>query len=156
MPPLNIKKMYCARLQIMHYHVTFETTCYAAYDHLKHLDRFFHVHDYQFIESSITSSQYPTVRYTDHPEYRCTFISDENLLLVSAPWEEIPRRPGDYSLNSMLVVPIWHATELTRQISGEYFFHASAVVKNNRAIVLSGPAEAGKIITAFKSSVINI
>ena len=138
-----------ARLKILHYSVTFETDWFPAYSYLKNLTSFFHFKDYEFIESQIESND-PIVQYVNDSKYDCAYLKDLNTLLVHAPWDDFAgTSTSGFTLRSVLLVPIWHMTEFQRQELGEYFFHASAIVRDGIGLVLTGPAESGKTIAAL-------
>jgi hypothetical protein len=111
--------------------VGFETACGAAFRFVSELDALF-PGARTYTMASFPSRVLPLVRYVDHPNWEVSYDADEAVLLVTAPWPQVLG-------SNLLRLCLWHASELARQTRGEYFLHASAVVRDNRAIVLSGP-----------------
>jgi hypothetical protein len=140
---------YRASLKILHYAVGFETDCAPAFRYLRRLPSFFQYKDYQFIPTD-AELRPPLVRYHHSPSYSVDYRPESRTIVVHAPYQDFPlSNSADYSMNSVLLVPIWRAAELIRQSIPEYFFHASAVERNDRAVILCGQAECGKTILAL-------
>jgi hypothetical protein len=137
---------YSANLKILRYSVGFETNCDFAFKYLQNIRSFFKYRQYQFVTGP-TSPDYPLVRYQDSSSYNTTYFPSRKIVMVRAPYKNISRPNSDPF--SVLLVPLWQATELTRQTRGEYFLHASAVEYNGRGMVLLGQSESGKTTVAL-------
>jgi hypothetical protein len=126
-----------AEIQVSDHVVTFETSCAEAYNYLSEI-RTLSFMPYQFRE--ITSPNEGTrLLYCDSSDYNCVYEESRDTLFVTYPWD---------NADSIMQILLWHIFELKRQRAGEYIFHASAVVRNGSAVVLTGPSEAGKTTIA--------
>ncbi len=124
--------------------VLFETDFAPAYEYLRVTPEFFDGIDYDFSEcgASIAWSR-PRLFYTDGSSFQMAFDEAANRICLIGPWARIPN-------SSMLRMALWLTAEVERQQSGEYLFHASAVVRDTRAILFSGGGESGKTTTALE------
>jgi hypothetical protein len=122
----------------------FESDCRAAVDELGRVlaDVFASPYYECTIGRAPLNPDAPTLRYVDGPGYDVDFQPDRNVITVTAPWTEVS--------NSTLVgMWLFYLSELVRQRRGEYILHASAVIHNGRAVVVSGAGESGKTTLAL-------
>ena len=85
----------------------------------------------------------PTLRYVDAARWGADYDADTATCTFAAPWAEIEE-------TTVLAMWLFYLSELVRQERGEYLLHASALVRDGRAIVLFGPSESGKTTTALE------
>jgi hypothetical protein len=141
---------YTARITIAGCDLSFRTSCRNAFDYLKGLDHLTGIRPYDFCTSADTGSL-PTLEYVDESQYRTEFNPVTQTMTVSFPWiEEVPELfdLGE-PFHNMLLYPLRVLLELIRQEACEYVFHASAVIREGRAILLAGGPESGKTTTAL-------
>ena len=133
------------RVEIDSCAVVLVTECRAAVEALEPmLGRMFTDAYYVYSLSPATPhDRLPTLHYVDAPEWHADYDTDAAVCTFAAPWPEIA---------DTIVLAMWlfHLSELVRQDRGEYLLHASAVARDDRAIVLFGPSESGKTITALE------
>ncbi len=124
--------------------VLFETGYAPAFDYLRGTPEFFDGIDYAFSgDIEPTGWTGPRLAYAHGAVFAMTFDERVNRIALVAPWARIPN-------SSMLRMALWLATEVERQQAGEYLVHASAVVREGRAILFSGAGESGKTTTALE------
>ena len=132
---------YRAHITVSRHTIGLETDCLPAFEYLKGLDSFFGLRPYEFAET--TTLEFDTkLRYLSSSGYTCDFDDAQDILNVSFPW--------DHSSKNLMHTMLWHLFEYKRQCTGEYVFHASAVVRDGSAIVLTGPSESGKTTIALE------
>lgn len=137
------------QLEVVYHSIIFETNHYPAYKYLTTLDSLFG-YPIRSKGNAHIKTDVPALRYHCESAFTCSYLPDDNALVVVAPWDDVIRTTkGDASFNHMLAVPLYYLTEYKRQLAGEYFLHASAIVKDGSAIVLKAPAESGKTIVAL-------
>lgn len=125
------------------------TTCTPALDYLSGLDHFVGIRPFR-VREDVPSLRLPTLRYTDRGPGQASYDGAAQLLDVAFPWDPdaIDLFEVGRPFHNLLLYPLRMVLELARQEVGEYTVHASAVVRDGQAIVLSGEAEAGKTTTA--------
>lgn len=130
--------------------VRFVTSCTAAYDYFRTLDHLVGIRPFHILPDD-PSSPVPTVRYVEDLPRRASFDPATQTLDVAFPWE--PDAPDLFDegepFHNLVLYPVRLMLERVRQEHGEYTVHASAVMRDGHAIVLSGDAEAGKTTTAL-------
>jgi hypothetical protein len=142
--------MYSARLTITGYSVGFATECEGAFRYITSID---HLFDFRPYEATVADldQELPTLHYRDADRYSVEFDPETRTLHLSFPWnDDIPElfNPGE-PFHHLLLYPIRFLLETLRQEASEYTLHASTVVRDGRAILIAGEAEAGKTTTAL-------
>ena len=129
-----------SRVTVSHHTITLETNCLQAQQYLAGLDTFSGLQPYRFVAVG-DSPGGTTLTYRNASDYSCAYDDERDALDLSFPW--------DGSGQNVIRAVLWHIFELKRQRAGEYLFHASAVVRNGMAVVLTGPSESGKTTVAL-------
>jgi hypothetical protein len=128
-----------AKVTVAGHTIIFETNCLPAYQYLRELsDVSFLPYQFEDINDALGGT---TLRYDHRPDYSCSYDDERDTLEASFPWDTLS--------HNIIRALLWHIFELQRQRTGEYAFHASAVVRDGFAVVLTGPAESGKTIIAL-------
>lgn len=132
------------RVEIDSCAVRFETDCLAALESLDTLLRqTFHGRYFDYrVAPVVADERLPSLRFLDRAEFHTTYDAETDVCVFCAPWVAI-------SGSSLLAMWLHLLSELVRQRRGEYLLHASAVVRDDNAIVLFGQGESGKTIGAL-------
>jgi hypothetical protein len=122
----------------------FETDCEPARAHLAGILRdIFDSPYHQFeIDESPASRATPILRYVDRLHYSARYHPAADRCVIEGPWDEIGQ-------TTLLGMWLFYLSELVRQRCGHYLVHASAVVRDGRAIVFAGEGESGKTSSAL-------
>jgi len=123
--------------------IRFETTCTPAHARLDALlATIFDSPYYAYAVHAEAAAPCPTLRYVDAPEYGASFDHDRDVCRFAGPWDEV-------GASTVLGMWLFYLTEFVRQRQGHYLLHASAVVRDGRAIVITGDGESGKTSMAL-------
>lgn len=144
---------HATRLTMAGLPVRFVTTHEAANRYVRGLTAFGGIEPFECLPDDDASGDrlVPTVRYRPGSPRRASFDDDRLELEVVFPWQDEAVElfaPGR-TFRNLLLYPLRMALEWSRQERGEYTFHASAVVRDGRAVVFAGDAEAGKTTMAL-------
>ncbi len=142
--PATGGRLPAVRVEIDSCAVRFETDCPPALQSLDGLLR--EVFTGRYFEFAVAPAdlreRLPILRYLDRASYETVYEAEADVCTFQAPWADIQG-------STLLAMWLHLLSELVRQRRGEYLLHASAVVRQGRAVVLFGHGEAGKTICAL-------
>lgn len=139
--------MLSAKITIRGDSIGFVTECDSAYEFLQRHEDIFDI-PYQFTPTDPVGP-IPILKYVDRETYSATFEHNTRFFTLYFPWSDSVPRLFNQPWHCLLLHHLFLMWETVKQERGDYTLHASAVTRDGAGIVMTGPAEAGKTITAL-------